>query len=122
MFINQESVKQHLVQQSQFLKAVATSNNDYNTKHLIKSASDEELNALGYVLAAIAQGLIPMKSVAHSSLKQKRKLAQFRQRFETSEDFEIFLNQTKYEKENNLVLFAHSLPSLLKPLVTSKHS
>ena len=120
--MSKENIKKHMVEHANFLKAIIRSNEISNTKLLLKSATTDELAALAYVLAGIAQGFIPMKSAAHKNLKQRRKLAQFRHRFESSEDLKDFLNLTHYEKETTLTTFAPSLPYLLRPLVTPKHS
>ena len=118
MALSREIVKTNLVHHGAFLKSIIRSNDSSNTKLVIKSASRDELNAVGYVLASIAQGLIPMKSSAHSNLKQRRKLSLFRHKFESPDDLRDFMKLTKYEKELILISFAPSLPYLLRPLVT----
>ena len=90
------------------------SNNIYQNKKLIASATQEHLNTLLKILHLIANNEIPIEKDDFDLIKKAKKVGLLRKKIKTNSDFLALLSSAE-EKRIYLRRFAGVFRSLLKP-------
>ena len=91
------------------------SNNLYQNKKRVASATQEHLNTLLKILHLVANNEIPIEKSEFDVLKKAKKVGLLRKKIKTNNDFLALLDEPE-EKRIFLRRFAGVYGSLLKPL------
>ena len=113
---SKQSVQSLLLENGQFLRHIIKSN-PTEIKSILRTSSNDEVNAIGHVLHQICLGEIPMRQSTLQHVKQKRKLKPLEDYFQTDDSLKNFLKLSIHHKHAILLPFSTVLQHLLYPLV-----
>lgn len=114
--MNHLELRQLLIQNKSFLKAIYEAESIKQKKSLLLNSSIDEVNILLHILFSITQGNIPIKRENFELLKKSKKLIFLHKQFENNAKFNKIMSATLKEKISLLMKFISVYSTLLFPL------